>query len=108
MPSRTDSSCAVRFANDSRSTRSTMASPSFRREHPLSVSRCRNALDQPPLDHAAGKRSKRLIALEGQEREVVQRGARVLLEMPERVPLDQADPEWRQAGIDGSVVAHLE
>jgi hypothetical protein len=57
-----------------------------------------DTFDEAAIDHAAGKRSECLIALERQERKVV----------AECVPLHQAHPERGQAGIERPMVAHLE
>jgi len=75
---------AASGANDWRSTPSTIAAPSCRSAVPFSVRRWRTARPgpgtrsiNPALNHPAGKRPEGLVALEGQERQVVQGGARV-------------------------------
>ena len=68
----------------------------------------RHSLDQAALNHPAGKRAEGLVALEGQNCQVVQGRSRILVQVAERVPLDEADPEGSQAGVERPVVAHLQ
>jgi hypothetical protein len=64
--------------------------------------------DQTALNHAGRERPERLVALEGQERQVVQRGPRVLVEVPERIPLNEGDAKRTKSGVERTMVAHLE
>ena len=67
----------------------------------------RHPLDQPALNHPAGQGPEGLVALESQERQVVKGGARVLVEMAERVPLNERDPKRTQSDVERAMVAHL-
>ena len=95
-------------------TRSTTSLPARRSSSPLLVSRCRTArpgpghpLDQPSLDQPAGERPERLVALEGQLGQVVQRRVRLPAEMAQRVPLDQRDADLGQCLVQRPVMAVL-
>jgi hypothetical protein len=71
-------------------------------------SRTRDSFDEIPVDHACGERPEGLIALEGQLGKVVQGGIGMLIEVPQGVPLDEADPIRDEGGINRPVVPHLE
>jgi hypothetical protein len=64
-------------------------------------------LDESVVDHARGERAEGLIALECQLGQVVQRGAGILVEMPQRIPLHKADRKRCQGGVNRAVVTHL-
>src|SRR3989442_970691 len=51
--------------------------------------RAGDALDEVTLDHARRERAHRLVGLEGQLGEGVQRGVRLLSEVPQHVPLHE-------------------
>jgi len=75
---------------------------------PDGASRPRDALDEAALDHPTGERAERLVALKRQESQVVEGRPRVVVEMPERIPLHEAHPEWGQPGVERAVVTHLQ
>jgi hypothetical protein len=66
-----------------------------------------DARNQASLDHARRKRSEGLIALKGALREIMERSARILREMPQRIPLHDADLQLGQCGIRLTVMTHL-
>jgi allantoicase len=55
-----------------------------------------HALEQALVDHPAGQRAHRLVGLEGELRELVQRRIRPLMQVPEHVPLGERQPDLGQ------------
>jgi hypothetical protein len=70
--------------------------------------RAGDALDQAAAFHTSSQGAKGLVCLERQHCKVVERGSRVLVEMTQGVPLDEADVERRQRRVGLSVVPHLQ
>ena len=70
--------------------------------------RAGHPLDQSTLDQPARECTQRLIRLERELREVVQRSARVLIEMTQGIPLNERDVNGGQFRIERAVVPHLE
>ena len=65
-------------------------------------------LDQPAALHASCQGAEGLVRLERQHGEVVKRGSRVLVQMTEGIPLNEADVEHRQRRVGLPVVPHLQ
>ena len=70
--------------------------------------RPRNPLDQPALGHPGGQRAEGLVGLEGQHREVVQRGVRLAVQVAQGVPLHEGEPERRQGAVQRAVMTILQ
>jgi len=67
----------------------------------------RNALDEAALDHASRQRAEGLVTLKGQLGKVVERGVGIPGQVAQGIPLDQADAQGGEPGIESSVVAGL-
>ena len=67
-----------------------------------------DALDKTSRDHARRERAHRLVSLEGEPGQGVQRCARLLAEMAQHVPLHQRHAEPGQALVSGAVMAPLQ
>lgn len=72
------------------------------------TTRAGSTFDESALDHPCRQRSERLVCLEGELRQVVQRRIRVLMQVPQRVPLHKGDAERRESLVGCAVVPHLE
>lgn len=70
--------------------------------------RTRDALDEAALDHPRGEGAHRLVGLEGELGQGMQRRVRLLAEVAQYIPLHERDAELGQALVRSPMMAPLQ